>query len=584
MKNQKHKDTALYELYLKIVQKNQNQKIDDLNLELNFFNIVFHLIEDYESFSPKFLGELIEMTKSFRGDTNEFFQYVIDDLICLVMAHYDKNLLSKTPGVESLESPVFKILKKIIEIEDEKGETEFVNEFEDSIIELEEYFIEKQLIDTASSNYVTFLIFDLLYASIIHDRRIIIDKIIEKENFSLVDIRFPSNIKTYKGSLYAAQKILEHTYGDLLDFIPKTWLTVEVFNRFLDTRVTRDPDENIISFDTTFLIHQYTKRQQVLTKEDLSSKLVFWDDFEGLDFIRKNKPDCLNHPVLATYVELKNHKYQRIFQINFVVFFIMFISYIIYINSVINCGNDDICLKESITGKVFGVMIPVVYMFLREIFQLFMYNDGSFIEKFTSHFSPKKNTCNIFEAILMISMTLTMIFDTFLFQHKLFECISAMNIIIYVSTMTSMFPYAFMSFHVRLLQKTFYSFLKFLATFALLLFSYLKVLEMFFGKKYYNSDNEFTKNFQNSSSGVLKVFMMLSGEFGAEPYKFNIYEIFVFFSFVTFTYILFNLLIGLTFDDVQEMKQNVMKIVMKSQIDRLNITNKVFKTFLNNNQ
>jgi Ion transport protein len=98
------------------------------------------------------------------------------------------------------------------------------------------------------------------------------------------------------------------------------------------------------------------------------------------------------------------------------------------------------------------------------------------------------------------------------------------------------------------------------------------------------ADIDFYKNFMSLSSTVLKVQLMLSGEYSIEPSQLIIYEIVIFSIFVILTYILFNLIIGFTFDDVQKMRQDVRKIVMKHQIDKLNKTNKIYYQFYKDNK
>lgn len=97
------------------------------------------------------------------------------------------------------------------------------------------------------------------------------------------------------------------------------------------------------------------------------------------------------------------------------------------------------------------------------------------------------------------------------------------------------------------------------------------------------TDKDFKDNFKNAGRTGLKVLMMLSGEYGIEPSELNAFNIVVFSIFVINTYILFNLILGLTIDDVQQLREEAMSIKVSSQIDKIIRANKIFKNFYGDN-
>lgn len=586
----KTKEIALFELYLKTTLTHSGHE----EMILSYFDVVFHLIEDYDTSLDVPIESILEMVlnkKNLLPDSGQFkFEdslddYFIDDLSALCLAHLNKDRLAKIKDdILILQNPIFKMLLIIIEEEDESI---FINNLEENFIKLEDYSIENQWEEVNSSNYLSYLKFDLLYASIIHDRRKIIEEILNSEDFSLVTINFPSNIKTYESSKFTTQKILQHSYGETIEFIPNSWLTVEALNNFIDSRV-RKIDENFIEIDSTFLIHQFTKKHQILSEKDLTYKLVFLDDLEGLNLICTQKPDCLNHPVIATYVDLKNHKYAKIFKLNFWAFCLLFFSYLYYIF----CKNSEISHKHNRYDvwnlKYFCAFSTLFYLILKSFYQFYPQdNRGKFINKSKIHFSPRKKIENILEALLIVLIIIKFIFDCF-DNYKWFYRISALNIIIYVILIMKMFPYSFMFFHMELLKTTFFSFLRFSTTFAILFYSYSMIYYIVFQQnnlldlndKINSSLNEFNYNLTNDQENSTNILSEVKTTF--ENYNFYLFAIL--FSFFLLTYIIFNIFIGLASDDVYEMRRDIVKIVMKSQIEKLNMSNRIFTNFYLSNE
>lgn len=76
--------------------------------------------------------------------------------------------------------------------------------------------------------------------------------------------------------------------------------------------------------------------------------------------------------------------------------------------------------------------------------------------------------------------------------------------------------------------------------------------------------DSFNMNFENYNTSFLKVIMMLSGEYTVEPFRLKgWFQITVFLIFVFSTFILFNLIMGLIFDDVQTLREKARHLTIE---------------------
>lgn len=562
-----------------------------------FSKVAHCFIEEFEKSEDIPYEILINTEKDKKGNLPSLHQHLdkfpnskfhLDDILSLVVGRLEK--IPKILKYFKNANPVFEMIFQIIE----DKQDEFLPKFNEKIVEIETYCLNNYGVEdhNSTSCYITTFKYSLLLASIVHDRRKVIDEIFRNENFANNEIYFPKNIRVYKGSYYAAKKLLQNGYEDMFECIPTLWMPAQVYKEFLDSQISVR-DGHFVEIDTKFLIHQNTKKQRIVDKNDVTQKLIFYDDTKALKKIIENEmyEDLLTHPVLSTYIKLKSYKYRRIFYLNFWIFLVMFLFYVIYVMGEVAEKNPQVELvnfRKNFISKgitILCVLMTLIYMILREGFQFKYLNEGTkFKEKLQQHL---KNPSNVIESSLILSIIITVLVDVLYPSYRHLYQISVINILVMVATLSSMFPYPFMYFHMKLFQKVFLSFFKLMVAFFVWLFAFLLVLMTTFKfsmirmkeKDSNNTEIAFFENFDQTPSAALKFLLMLSGEYTIEPYQLLIGEIVLFFIFIIFTYVLFNLIIGLTFDDVQKMRQDVLKVVMKDEIEKLNATNRVYLNY-----
>lgn len=222
------------------------------------------------------------------------------------------------------------------------------------------------------------------------------------------------------------------------------------------------------------------------------------------------------------------------------------------------------------------MLLTIVF---KEGFKFFAINHG----KLEKHFSK---TTDYVKAALILTISVSIALNE-LGHEELFKYFSCSNILLMVFVLISMFPYSFMFLHMQLLKKAAKTFAKFLFTFLTLLFSYVLIFGFIFDlvdterrKGSENrTDNNVMNNFNNIESTGLKVLMMLSGEFGVEPYTLSRYQMLVFSTFVVVSYILFNLILGLTIDDAQRTQEKYLSIKVETQLEKIVTANTFLKRY-----
>lgn len=300
-------------------------------------------------------------------------------VLCLIVAYCRPELLSAEFTIRlSYNNPIVQLLLKIIS----GTESECVAGFVESLIEVEDYlgrlcFMSEEA--TYSSKLIASFKGTMLIAAMIHDRRGVIDKIFESENFATTNFKFPSNMKTYDGSYYATMKLIDSNYGDVLSKynIPKNWINAKEFGkRLLDSRIKLIDSQKRIEINSAFLINSHLKQFHVKTENDMVDHLLLQDDTKTLQFYYENEglKEFITHPAIAIYVALKWFKYRRIFAWNFWIFVLQLAGYSLFVFGEIgknykNCDSSW-CTSPVLQNYLqFQTILTIVYMIGREIFQ-----------------------------------------------------------------------------------------------------------------------------------------------------------------------------------------------------------------------
>lgn len=234
--------------------------VGDNRLLSSYVNeIVFYLLEEYDTASLPIARALdftdvdyvekfdIEQCRNISDPCPRLClqgKIAADYMLCLMVAYCrPERFKRELVACLSYKNPVVNLLLMII-----RGtESECVEGFVASLIKFEDYlsrlhFMSETPDASSSSKLIALFKSTMFIAAMINDKRWVIDKIFESENFATTNFKFPSNMKTYGGSYYATMKLIDSNYGDVLSKynFPKSWINSKEFGkRLLDSRIKR---------------------------------------------------------------------------------------------------------------------------------------------------------------------------------------------------------------------------------------------------------------------------------------------------------------------------------------------------------
>jgi hypothetical protein len=85
------------------------------------------------------------------------------------------------------------------------------------------------------------------------------------------------------------------------------------------------------------------------------------------------------------------------------------------------------------------------------------------------------------------------------------------------------------------------------------------------------------KNFEEISTTFVKVLVMMAGEYTIEPSKLKWYQLLLFGIFVVFSFIIFNLLLGMSIEDIQNLRENSLLRDLERKARKIIETNDKFE-------
>lgn len=290
-------------------------------LQVKYFDVVFTLLEEHSKLQnikhdiaiDQFLQSRSKYVAKFG------FRSEIDILLGYIIAYWDKNdehyYNYKMKMIEDEHSSsFFKILFSIIEIDD-------FAEFEKT------YLLNRERLEKRITTLEEF-IWEILLAAILHNRTDIISFILKSESLSRVLISFPVNMRCNETTKWFANEMLNNGYEIGENSIPHQWITSDMFKKFLDARINYNK-KNLIEIDTSFLLPNHITKYQVKNLKDVDNRLLFFNGETSLEYIMNNEylKGFIVHPTIATYIDLKMHKFQSIYWWNFCFFLIVVLTH-----------------------------------------------------------------------------------------------------------------------------------------------------------------------------------------------------------------------------------------------------------------
>lgn len=520
--------------------------------------------------------------------------YFVDDILASFLIYWTQSDLNydeyKQKFIEL--GTYFEMFIDIIEGNDEK----LIRNFLESVKKIEKVFQVRYQKVSYEPNDVTNFLANLLFAAIRHGRTNVIDRIFDYENFITTEFQFPPNMRCDKTTRYVTTQLLQNGIELGSETIPENWLLPQDFEKFLDSRINYN-NQDLIEIDTSFMIHRKTRKQHIESNTDVDNNNMFWEDTRSLEYIVENKllKEFVTHPVISTYIDLKTFKHQRILLWNFFMFLCFLILIFAFVIAYSSYGSSS---------KIWNfILFPIVVLSLREYFQL------SCIDETWKNYLKK--TSNRIEICLIFFLTLTWILsliesgsiaeftDLYIIDYIVFfsledviKFLKITSIFLTTGSFLLTLPFGSMQVYMMMVKKVAKNFFKFFFAMCFsILFAYAVSFRLIFSSSFEKNPKEALKlfgneteafdefttlesateepnNFERFDSALLKVVMMLSGEFGIEPVTLTFFQIIFFASFVLMSFILFNLILGMAIDNVQTLQSEARKLILTKNAKR----------------
>lgn len=396
----------------------------------------------------------------------------------------------------------------------------------------------------------------LLFAAIKTNQLELVKAIIKFLSFKVP--AFPVNMKVDKIHREVALMFLENRYELSKNIFPTDWITKETFEKFLDSRVTKQ--DKYFKIDCRFMLS--LEDQNDLNVEQKIDEMDFFKEYyESMEFITENHElrNLISHPVLDLITRMKIMKYYRILKLNafmFVTFFLIPLVCFLYNVNASNSENGWIFIFIS-----FSLCIGLILVAIRELFQLIFVFKG-----FRKYF---KNNSNIMEMSLVVS-TIFLIYALYSDWQVLLPIVEVITIILMILVTTMSLPVLKFEIYMNFVRKVFLTYLNTFIIFLPFTLATFLLISMLFSKKF----NGLEKYVETEIGGLtMKYVIMFAGEIGIESK-----DITGFFQGVGLTLILFmiinhvNLLLSMTINDIDDEME-------KSKITILHLNAKKYISF-----
>jgi hypothetical protein len=414
-----------------------------------------------------------------------------------------------------------------------------------------------------NSGHVSTFMMVFLVAAMKHNRHKIIDAILEVESFYSLKMNFPEKINSKEMTSHVALKMLQKQYYIGSNQIPESWITSKVLQEFLDSRVTYQND-GIVKIDYNFMLHPYTKTQKVDFDSDIDDTLVFAEDVDALLFFKNQESgqNAITHPVISTYINLKFMKYRRICAWNLFLFLLLVATpFFLFFKMQFFKNADD--LEKSVLKYIMASwsVVGIGFVAGREIFQYQNFDNYS-----------QKSSNKLEFALLLGSF---IVYGSIWLASTEIAAFAASVYVLLLSTeIICMIPISSSQHHKFIIKNVVKNFQELLFSYGLMILPFAFCFCVISGSKVEGSLHE---NFSNFGSSLLKVLMMLSGEYSLEIKELNKLEMIFVGFYVLTTFWLFALIVGFSVSDVNEMKLNAKRNILKENIEKVIEFEKYFR-------
>ncbi|KAG5667832.1 hypothetical protein PVAND_015801 [Polypedilum vanderplanki] len=492
---------------------------------------------------------------------------IIDRNLRLMITHWtetDKFIEYKEMIIEKL--PYYELLFNLIENEDENFLEHYTSHMQKlKLIFFDRYKIPKEKFENSIRNFN----FDIFTLALRKNNCKVIDDMINIDSFLNFKTYLPENFKVGETERHAALEIMRERNKFILDNFPTEWTSIDVMEKFLNKKV-RKFNEKYIEMDLGFMSTNLINKSK--------DEILMSENIEALEFLKKKAKyfgtQFLLHPVIETYIHLRIRKYQQIFTLNFYAFIFLFIAPFI---PLIYC-NHSVCKYElfwfhSVLKNLH--YIGIFFLISREYFQF------TIELRKRNHFTKRSNIYEIFLIFASISLSIFSSLNinqiTVLFEvvFLLFTSLSATNL-------------EFLSeepIYLKIFKKVTVTFFKIIKNFIIILLSltycvyivlrtnypHVALYESIVNKTETSMSENGMKHIRNFLSSILQGIIIMTGEFSSliDDNSESITVMFFGMFFVIISFLIFNMIVGMSFENVENLMKVSRELTVLSRLNKL---------------
>ncbi|XP_070506523.1 uncharacterized protein [Chironomus tepperi] len=560
-----------------IIESQVRINLNDEQIDGRFFGSITYFLEEIgtinEIENDAVINYFLDIIKSYENFSKYMFE--IDDLLGFIIAYWNPQgrMYQEYKEVLTNSSPFYELLFMIVE----KKSKDFIRLFPKKIEKLEKTYktryniieAQKKSEDNLYELYTSNLIYVLFFAAIKNKQLKIIEYIFINDSFVTIPFEFPPNMKAQEIHYFTALTFFKWKHELGHSNIPKDWLTQKVLKELLDSRI-KYHDKDLVEIDCTFMIRQKTK---VKGKSDIDNNMLMLEDLISLQYIKENEnlKEFIAHPVVETYINLKSFKYQRILAFNFWIFVILYILpfLLLIARSHLN-GNETLIKIYDLFYLDKWHYFGITFLICRETFQCYT------SESYTGYFSQLSNKLDVALIILSITLSVCTSYKDEIDKEGNLRYLEASLILFITINATNSLPSAYVPLNIQTLKRVALTFLGLFNTFAIILIAFtLSFFIIFEGelneklKSKNETGVESVDNFIRLDTSFVKIITMLSGEYAIEPISIDFFQLVFFGIFIISSFILYNLILGLAIENVQEIKNDSRKFILETKAKKL---------------
>lgn len=521
-------DKSLIEFHLNVIDKNDGS--DPYNLDNLFY--LFEEIGIYTSEQTKENQFIKDIIKKVMEEESEKFdgQHELrlprkHFLVGILMIYWKSEVLNEDPSKSNVKIFTkkgflfFKLLSHIIK----KQEQKFHNIFAEEMRNIEKSFLEVYQLESTYDNkhqhedgenifhfyekYSANFTYILLYAAIKTNQKNVVDHIFKYNNFLITEPTFPLNIESDEIHRHTMVKFLENKYEIGRDTLPRNWITHDVLEKFLNSRI--ESHGGFYKVDCRFMLPYYNYDLNIKSHKEVNDDLIMNEDYDTMEYLLNDhelKP-LVTHPVLEMIIKIKIQKYSRILTWNLLAFIMFYIIptiglvYLFHSNSSApnmvssqaeNIGNDYFglvtieklfnSLLEKTTLDLNYILIYILitirlpYIMAREYFQYrVLYGE--------SYFNESSNIVEFGLIMFPIALLITTIIHQFL-QIKIFFMMitffEVLNVVAMIAATAFLFPTLKFSIYWMCFRKVFNSYMNIFIVFLPIFVGFAALSYIFF--------------------------------------------------------------------------------------------------------